>query len=188
VNEGIEMRASSMFALVLVASLTGCVHMPVGPSVMALPGSAKSFEEFRYDDIVCRDFAEHQTGISPSRAANDSAAATAAVGTAVGAATGAAIGAAAGDPAMGAAVGAGSGLLGGTLIGAENAESARYSVQHRYDIAYVQCMYAKGNQVPVPAGTVRHRSTRAYDRDVPPPPRDVPRPPRGSPPAPPPHY
>jgi hypothetical protein len=163
--------------------------MPVGPSVMALPGSDKSFEEFRYDDIVCPDYAEHQTGISPSRAANDSAVGTAAVGTAVGAATGAAIGAAAGDPAMGAAVGAVSGLLGGTLIGAVNAESARWSVQRRYDIAYVQCMYAKGHQVPVPHGAVRRRSTRSYDRNgPPPPPRDIRPPPRGSPPSPPPDY
>ena len=180
--------SSSLFVIAIAGSLVGCVHVPVGPTVMALPGSDKSFEEFRYDDYICRDFANYQTGISPSRAANDSAVATAAVGTAVGAATGAAIGAAAGDPAAGAAVGAGTGLLGGTLIGAENAESARWSVQRRYDIAYVQCMYAKGHQVPLPSGTVRRRSTRSYDRDRPPPPRDAPRPPRGSPPAPPPDY
>lgn len=183
------MRILTLLSLVGAGTLVGCVHMPVGPSVMALPGSDKSFEEFRYDDGVCRDYAEYQTGVSSSRAANDSAVGTAAVGTVVGAATGAAIGAAAGDPAMGAAVGAGSGLLGGALIGADNAESARWTVQRRYDMAYVQCMYAKGNQVPVPGGTVRRRSTRSYDRDgPPPPPRDMPPPPRGSPPPPPPGY
>ena len=182
------MRRLSLCVLVAAGSLAGCVHMPVGPSVMALPGSDKSFEEFRYDDAGCRDYAEYQTGVSASRAANDRAVGTAAVGTVVGAATGAAIGAAAGNPAMGAAVGAGSGLLGGALIGADNAEAARWTVQRRYDMAYVQCMYAKGNQVPVPPGTVRRRSARSYDRGGPPPPRDVPPPPRGSPPPPPPGY
>jgi hypothetical protein len=76
----------------------------------------------------------------------------AAIGTAVGAAVGTAIGAAAGSPAVGAAVGAGGGLISGTAIGADSAEWASTSVQHRYDIAYTQCMYVKGNQVPVASG------------------------------------
>ena len=182
------MRGISLCVLVAAGALAGCVHMPVGPSVMALPGGDKSFEEFRYDDAVCRDYAEYQTGVSPSRAANDSAVGTAAVGTVVGAATGAALGAGPGAPAMGAAGGGGSGGVGGALIGADNAESARWTVQRRYDMAYIQCMYAKGNQVPVPPGAVRRRS-RSYDRrGPPPPPRDVPPPPRGSPPPPPPGY
>jgi hypothetical protein len=172
-------------ALVALGFLGACVHMPEGPSVMALPGDDRSFEEFRYDDAVCRDWADYQLGGSPSRAANDAAVGSAAVGTAVGAATGAAIGAAAGDPAMGAAVGAGSGLLGGSLIGAANADDARWSMQRRYDIAYIQCMYAKGHQVPVPRGALPRRSARG---DRPPPPRDVPPPPRGTPPPPPPGY
>jgi hypothetical protein len=29
------------------------------------------------------------------------------------------------------------------------------SPQGRYDMAYIQCMYAAGNQVPVPGGTLR---------------------------------
>jgi hypothetical protein len=48
---------------------------------------------------------------------------------------------------MGAAIGAGSGLLGGTLLGANEGQASGAEVQNRYDIAYQQCMYAKGNQV-----------------------------------------
>ncbi len=46
--------------------------------------------------------------------------------------TGAAVGTVLGA-ALGAAVGAGAGLLGGTAIGASNAEGASISVQRRYD-------------------------------------------------------
>jgi hypothetical protein len=161
--------------------LSACVHMPIGPQVMVLPGSSKSFEEFRYDDWGCRQWADVQVGANPNRAANDSVATGAVAGTALGAATGAAIGAASGDPATGAAVGAGVGLLGGSLVGAESGEAARWSIQHRYDMAYMQCMYAKGHQIPVPRG---------YQRPPPPPgesdARRYPPPRRGSPPPPPP--
>jgi len=160
--------------------LVGCVQVPNGPNVMALPGRSKSFEAFRYDDGDCRHYAAVQ--VSPdTRHANDRAAASAAVGTAIGAATGAAIGAAAGDPGTGAAVGAGIGLLSGSAAGANEAEYGRWSIQQRYDAAYTQCMYAKGNRVPVP-----HDSAAAMAYSPPPPRHDTPPPPRGHPPHPPP--
>jgi hypothetical protein len=174
----------TMHALPLVAGLllTACAPIPTAPHVMALPGSGKSLEQFDVDDGVCRNWAERQIGISPDRAATEATTRGAAVGTVLGAATGAAIGAAAGDPAAGAAAGAGIGLLGGTSVGAANAERAAWSAQRRYDIAYVQCMYATGNQVPV-----RRGASRRYRR--PPPPDydpDIPPPPYGTPPPPPP--
>ncbi|MFZ0243357.1 MAG: hypothetical protein WAL90_17085, partial [Desulfobacterales bacterium] len=45
-------------------------------------------------------------------------------------------------------IGAGSGLLGGAAVGYEPAYAAGWDVQQRYDTAYQQCMYAKGNQIP----------------------------------------
>ena len=38
--------------LVLVAALglAGCVSMPTGPSIAVLPGTGKSFDEFRFDE------------------------------------------------------------------------------------------------------------------------------------------
>ena len=186
-------RKLLLVPLAAAALIAGCVHVPVGPSVMVLPGSSKTFDDFQADDWSCREFAHYQTGVTPQHAATSSAVTTAAVGTVVGAATGAAIGAAAGNPAMGAAVGSGAGLFGGTLSGAGAAEQSRYEVQHRYDVAYMQCMYAKGNQIPVPRGT--QRASAGYGPPPPPPssaharvsPGEIPPPPRrGAPPPPPP--
>jgi uncharacterized protein YcfJ len=133
-----------------LAALTGCTVMPSGPSVMALPGNGKSFDQFRADDASCRQYAFQQVGgVSTQKAANTSAIGSAVVGTALGAAAGAAFGG-----GEGAAIGAGAGLLTGSAIGAGNAQGSAYSIQRRYDYAYVQCMYAAGERVPVPRGAV----------------------------------
>jgi len=166
--------------------LTACATVPPGPSVLVLPGTGKTFEQFQGDDAVCRQWALQQTGTTPNQAGAASTVTGAAVGTAVGAGLGAAIGAAAGSPATGAAVGAGAGLLGGTAVGAGNAYGAGVSAQWRYDIGYVQCMYAKGNQVPVGRGSQPAYTSAAPPPPPPPPPPGVPPPPAGSPPPPPP--
>jgi uncharacterized protein YcfJ len=132
---------------------------------MVLPGTGKSFELFQADDAVCRQWAAQQIGTTPGRASAGTAVTGAAVGTVVGAAAGAAIGAAAGSPATGAAAGAGVGLLGGTAAGAGRGEQTGYAAQRRYDMSYMQCMYAKGHQIPVARG-----SQPAYTQPPPPPP------------------
>lgn len=48
----------------------------------------------------------------------------------------------------GAAVGAALGALGGAAIGAGASGEAQDPIQRRYNIAYSQCMYSRGNQVP----------------------------------------
>ncbi|MFN8626020.1 MAG: glycine zipper family protein [Candidatus Binatia bacterium] len=177
---------SSILALSLLA---GCVTVPTGPSVMVLPGSGKDFTQFQYDDAVCRQWALQQTGTTTNKAATESAVTSAAVGTVVGAAAGAAIGAAAGDPAMGAAAGSGVGLFGGTAAGVDQAGGSQYEVQRRYDMSYIQCMYAKGHQVPVPGGFQQAPRGSGHNLEPPPVadiPRNVPPPPRGTPPPPPP--
>ena len=177
-------------SVVTTLLLAGCATtVPPGPSVMVLPGSDKNFEQFQLDDSICRQWALQQTGNNPGQAFNTETATGAAVGTVVGAATGAAIGAAAGDPALGAAVGSGVGLMGGTAAGSNRGASAEWSLQRRYDIAYMQCMYTKGNQIPVPAGTQQASSTYSHHGAGAPGMRsgpEVPPPPSGSPPPPPP--
>lgn len=133
-------------------ALSACATVPTGPSVMVLPGTGKSFAEFQNDQFVCQRYAESSAGVTPGRAQVDSAQNSAAVGTLIGAAAGALLGAASGHPAEGAAIGAGGGLLVGGLSGAGAGNASATTAQDRYDVAYVQCMYAKGNQVPVPAG------------------------------------
>jgi hypothetical protein len=174
---------TSKLSLVAVAPcllLVGCATIPAGPSVMVLPGSGASFNHFQYDDSECRNWSAYQIGTTGADAAAESTVAGAAIGTALGAATGAAIGAAVGDPATGAAVGAGFGLLGGTATGAEHGAYANVELQHRYDVAYMQCMYAKGHRIPVPRGSMERRASvndSYYDAPPPPPRRPGPPPP-----------
>ncbi|MDA8434050.1 MAG: glycine zipper family protein [Nitrospiraceae bacterium] len=137
----------SLFAVFVM--LSACATMPTGPSVMVLPGEGKSFDQFRMDDALCRQYAYNQTGgMAGQQAAENSAVKSAAVGTALGAVAGAIIGSTSGHAGTGAAIGAGSGLLLGSAAGSSYAEGSYYAVQRRYDYAYMQCMYAKGNQIP----------------------------------------
>jgi hypothetical protein len=137
------------FTLPLAAALAlaGCVTVPAGPAVMALPGHAKSFDAFRADDIACRNYAYSALGPIPGQP-GDVAAANALGCAALGAAAGAIIGSASGNAGPGAAIGAGTGLLFGSAAGGNAAAYTSYDLQRRYDAAYLQCMYAKGNQVP----------------------------------------
>lgn len=161
--------------LSVVGMATACVYAPVGPSVMTLPGSGMSFEQFRLDDYSCRQFASTQVGETASQAAVDSQVGSALVGSAIGAAAGAAIGG-----GQGAAIGAGTGLAGGALVGAGEGRRAAYATQENYDNAYIQCMYAKGHQVPVTGEFVYQQPAMAAepsDTVVPPPPTGMPPPP-----------
>ena len=179
------MRKAVLLPIAAGLVLAACATVPTGPSVMVLPGSAKSFEQFQADDAVCRGWAAQQTGTTTGQVSTESMVGAATVGTVVGAAAGAAIGAAAGSPGTGAAVGAGAGLLGGTAIGAGHAQGASISVQRRYDMTYMQCMYSKGNQIPVARGS-QPAYTSPPPAQSPPPPPGVPPPPAGPPPPPPP--
>src|SRR5258705_10918057 len=73
--------------------LGACSSLPKGPSLMALPGTGKSQDQFQYDDAECRNFADTQIGgVTPSEVANSGTAKGAAAGTAIGAGGGAAFG------------------------------------------------------------------------------------------------
>ena len=143
---------------------------------MVLPGTGKSFDQFRFDDNECRQYAHMQSGgNAPDQAGVDAGVKSAAVGAAVGAVAGAAIGRS--GHAM--AAGAGIGTAGGALAGTGAAAQTGRTVQQRYDIAFQQCMYAKGHKIPM-AGN--HRGPSTYRQASPPPPP----PPPGTPPPPPP--
>ena len=171
------LRFSPLVALLTVAA---CTTIPTGPSVMAMPGTGKSFDQFRADDADCRQYALGQVGgATANEAAIDSGVKSAALGAVVGALAGAAMGG-----HQGAGVGAGVGLLAGTAAGASAGQVSGYGSQRRYDHAYIQCMYAKGERVPVSG-----RMTSAPERAVNPPlapANTFPPPPPGYPPPPPP--
>ena len=134
----------SILAATLLSILAGCAAtIPNGPSVAVMPAPGKSFDLFVAEDNVCRQFAQQSIGTSANQVATESAAKSMAVGTAIGAVAGTLAG---GNE--GAGTGAAIGLLGGAAVGSGEARYGGHETQRRYDIAYEQCMYAKGNQIP----------------------------------------
>jgi hypothetical protein len=127
----------------LAILLAGCASAPLAPRVAVMPAPGKPFEVFVEEERLCRHYAEQSVGGAESDPGLKTSVDTAVIGTAIGALAGAAVGG-----RSGAAVGAGSGLVVGTASGAGRAGATEYDVRRRYDIAYQQCMYAKGNQVP----------------------------------------
>jgi hypothetical protein len=122
--------------------LVACASQPLGPTVPVMPAPGKPFSAFQEDQAICRQFADGQVA-GGAQQANNQQVMTGVLGTAIGAGAGALLGG-----GRGAAVGAGLGAVGGTAIGAGQAQRAQGSMQYRYDIAYSQCMYSRGNQVP----------------------------------------
>jgi hypothetical protein len=120
------MRLRTMLLAGAAVLTTACAGTPTGPSVMVLPGSGKSMEQFQADDTRCRQIAA------------------------------------------------------GTM---EATKGGEISAQRRYDMAYIQCMYAGGNQVPVPgrSGYGAAPSTTPGSAPAPPPAGTPPPPPPGTP-------
>lgn len=177
------MKTAYKAILVLPALLllSACASVPNGPSTMALPGTGKKFDQFRYDDSSCRQFAQQQIGgKTANQLANESFAGSAVVGTVIGAAIGAVAG---GERGTG--TGAATGLFVGSMIGINEANVSSYGAQHRYDNAYLQCMYAKGHRVPI-SGHIEQQPTynsapARPTRYPPPPPGYVPATPADAP-------
>ena len=148
---------------VFAGLLAGCAtQRPIGPTVSVMPAPGKPFDVFTIEDQQCRQYASQATGLTSDQGSYGNFAGSAAAGTAIGAVAGKLIG---GD--QGASVGAGMGFLAGSSQGANQAEYSSRDAQWRYDNAYKQCMYAKGNQVP----------GYQYQQQVTPPPPNFPPPP-----------
>jgi hypothetical protein len=164
------MRPFRLSPLLSTLLLGACVSMPSGPSVMVLPGTGKTFDQFRADEFECKQYASSQVGgASPDQVAGDSVARSAALGTVIGAVAGAAIGG-----QRGAGVGAGTGLAVGAMAGTGAGNTSAYSLQQRYDYAFQQCMYTKGHRIPV-AGRFESPRPSAPPAYAPPPPPPPPR-------------
>ncbi|CAG4903694.1 glycine zipper family protein [Paraburkholderia gardini] len=147
-----KMNRVALPAVLVALALGGCaVVPPSGPSIVALPRSGESLNQFQQDDYACRDYAFRSSdAAAASQNATANGVGSAAVGTLGGAAVGALLGAAAGNPGAGAAIGAGSGLLVGGAAGANGAQYSAAGLQARYDAAYAQCMTSKGNTIAQP--------------------------------------
>lgn len=134
-----------LLPMAAAALLSACAQIPTQPTIAVMPAQGKPFEVFQNDDLVCRNFASQQVGgQTTGGTVNNNTATGAVAGAALGAAAGAIIGG-----GKGAGIGAGSGLLLGAAVGNSNGYGSAYGLQHQYNIAYAQCMYSKGNQLPV---------------------------------------
>ena len=129
----------------LAVMLASCASIPTGPSVAVMPASGKPFDQFQADNAICRQFAEQQMGANPNQVAREQVITGAATGAAIGAASGALMGNGHENQTESMA---GAGLIVGSAAGASAANASTMSLQRRYDIAYMQCMYARGNLVP----------------------------------------
>ncbi|MEI6206465.1 MAG: hypothetical protein WCP20_06765 [Desulfuromonadales bacterium] len=135
-----------IFSLILLA-LSACATIPAGPGIMVAPAPGKPFELFKQEDASCRRWAEQQIGFSPQEAISNDTAAGAIAGTALGAGLGALVGSASGHAGAGALIGGVGGMIVGAASGADSGRVYGREAQHRYDSAYMQCMYANGNQI-----------------------------------------
>ena len=182
IHTAVKRFAALLPAVFLIACATS---VPTGPTVAVMPAQGKPFEIFQQDNAICKDYASREAGVDRNAVTQNEMLQGGVAGAVLGAAAGAAIG----DSSRAAATGAGIGAIVGTAAGSGNAQRVNSEMQRRYDVAYEQCMYAKGNQLPQASSDSYYtevttvRTVPPYAAPLPPPPNM----PRVSPP-PPPHY
>jgi hypothetical protein len=108
-----------------------------------MPSPNKPFDVFMQEDQRCRSWASHSIGIPGHDAAAETLLKSAGAGAAIGAIAGAAAGG-----ARGVGAGVAIGTTAGAAVGAGQGAAVAGNAQRRYDTAYLQCMYSKGNLVP----------------------------------------
>ncbi|MHB8744552.1 MAG: hypothetical protein ACYC9L_15720 [Sulfuricaulis sp.] len=137
--------SKSVLGVALTVALAGCASVPVGPTINVMPGPGKPFDQFNADNAVCREYASQQLGANPNEVARNQVLTGALAGATLGAVSGEIMGhGRSGAPQSMAGIG----LLMGSAVGAGAAGESSDNLQHRYNLAYAQCMYSKGNQVP----------------------------------------
>lgn len=53
----ITMKMKALVFSFFVVSVAACTTVPHGPEVLVLPGTGRSLDQFRSDDLACRKFA-----------------------------------------------------------------------------------------------------------------------------------
>ena len=133
--------------LLLLLVIVGCATTQPGPSSNSTVIPGRNFESFQSDDQICRQWAFEKVG-HPNGNSGSILGSTTLAATLLGAASGTLIGAASGAAGAGLAIGTAAGLLAGPILGSSQAGANSQETQRRYDVAYEQCMYSKGNEVP----------------------------------------
>lgn len=152
-----KIRVAAVAAISTLALLGGCATQPIGPTIPVMPAQGKSMESFQQDEDYCEQYASERAE-GKVRQANDDELRRGFIGAALG--TG--LGALAGNT-KGAIAG---GTIGAIIGSSSGAGYDQHRVQRAYDIAYGQCMTARGNEV----GMRRHPRRTRDDGPPPPPP------------------
>src|ERR1700730_4027845 len=139
-------RAYIINGLVATALLRECATSPMGPTALVMPAQGKPFGAFAQEQAMCKQFADGEVS-GGATIANLKQFGTAALSTALGAGLGAAV-----RGSRGAEVGGAVGAIPGAMSVAHGSARDQNDLQGRYDLAYTQCMYARGNQI---AGVAR---------------------------------
>lgn len=139
----------ALTCLPLLALVSCTAAVPTGPTIAAMPGHGRSWDQFQADNFTCKNYAASQMPGAGQVAVDthNNSVATSAVGTVIGAGLGAAFGSLAGNVGAGAAIGGGIGLLGGMAAAGNNTQVTAESLQGRYDVAYAQCMVGHGETI-----------------------------------------
>ena len=148
-----KFRMAALAAISTAALLGGCATQPLGPTVPVMPAQGKSMDAFQQDEDYCEQYAGDRAE-GRVKQANDDELRRGIIGGALGAGLGALAG-----NTKGAVAG---GIIGSVIGSSSGAGYDQHRVQRTYDIAYAQCMRAKGNDVGM-------RHPRRW-RDGPPPP------------------
>lgn len=152
-----KVRMAALAAISTLALLGGCATQPLGPTIPVMPAPGKDMKAFQQDEDYCEQYASDRAAGRVKQADDDELRRGV-----LGAALGASIGALAGNT-KGALAG---GAIGALLGSSSGAGYDQHRVQRGYDIAYGQCMTARGNSV----GMGRHRRWRPDYASPPPPP------------------
>ncbi len=130
----------SIAATAQIIVLAGCVPAVMAPSVAATPGPGKMPTDLASDTTACAAQANQQ--MAPAiQAANNQVAGTVLLNAVIGGGGSAAAGASNSEVAA-------NSVANGATAGAANAQAAAATLQQQYDVAYSQCMYARGDNVP----------------------------------------
>lgn len=137
------MKDTRLLVLTLMLILSACASMPDAPHVNVMPAKGATLEQFRLDDLQCREFAQDQISGDVTNKSAMETLTDIAIGSAVGALAGQAIGHNTHGTVTGLAIGAGLGLA----TGAYQAHKSSEEAQSHYDGAYQQCMSIKGHVI-----------------------------------------
>ena len=132
-------------SLLVAVFIAGCASPPMGPTARVLPAPGKPFEVFAGDQALCKDFAGNEVS-GGATLSNLKQIGTAVMGTALGAGFGAAMDSRH-NTMRGVELGGAVGTLAGGAAAAHGSAVDQNGLQSRYDLAYTQCMYSRGNQV-----------------------------------------